>query len=59
MNSFKVTKDHRILLNDVEIDHVLGFDFHKTRKLFCDSWRQTLILMITETTDTRARRKEQ
>ena len=49
MNSFKVTKDHRILLNDVE----------KTRKLFCDSWRQTLILMITETTDTRARRKEQ
>ena len=28
MNSFKVTKDHRILLNDVEIDHVLGFDLH-------------------------------
>lgn len=28
MNSFKVTKDHRILLNDVEIDHVLGFDIH-------------------------------
>lgn len=28
MNSFKVTKDHRILLNDVEINHVLGFDFH-------------------------------
>ena len=28
MNSFKVTIDHRILLNDVEIEHVLGFVLH-------------------------------
>lgn len=28
MNIFKVTKDRRVFLNDVEIENVLGFDFH-------------------------------